>query len=140
MEESVKMITGYATGVFDLFHIGHLNLLRNAKKRCDELIVGVSLNELVFSYKRRYPIIPDFQRIEIIRALKCVDRAYLIDFRDKFRGWKEFRFDIIFVGDDWKGNILWEKWEEKLAKVGAKVMYLPYTLEQSTTKIIESII
>jgi len=134
------MIIGYTTGVFDLFHIGHLNLLKNARSQCDELIVGVSTDKLVFSYKHRHPIIPDYQRVKIVRALKCVDAAFLIDSRDKFEGWKRFTFDIIFVGDDWKGKAVWIAWEKKLSNVGAKVVYLPYTLEQSTTKIIERII
>jgi len=134
------MITGYTTGVFDLFHIGHLNLLMNAKKRCDKLIVGVSTDELVFSYKHRSPIIPCDQRIAIIRALKCVDNALLITSRDKYEAWTYAKFDILFVGDDWKGTTVWNKWEQQLSKVGAKVIYLPYTKEQSTTKILDSII
>lgn len=134
------MIKGYTTGVFDLFHIGHLNLLMNAKSQCDKLIVGVSTDDLVFSYKGKHPIIPDHQRLEIIRALKCVDRAHLVRSRDKFKGWKIFKFDIIFVGDDWKGGSVWKDWEKQLSEVGAKVVYLPYTKEQSTTKIIERII
>lgn len=134
------MITGYTTGVFDLFHIGHLNLLMNARSQCDKLIVGVSTDELVVSYKHRHPIIPCDQRIAIIRALKCVDNALLITSRDKYEAWRYHKFDIIFVGDDWKGKDVWINWEKKLSAVGAKVIYLPYTKEQSTTKIIERII
>lgn len=133
------MITGYTTGVFDLFHIGHLNLLMNAKRQCEELIVGVSTDKLVFSYKHKFPIIPDHQRVKIVRALKYVDAAFLVQSRCKFEGWKRFTFDIIFVGSDWKGKSAWIEWEKKLSNVGAKVVYLPYTKDQSSSKIIEKI-
>jgi len=134
-----EVIKGYTTGVFDLFHIGHLNLLKNAKSQCDKLIVGVSTDELVISYKHRLPIIPCDQRIAIIRALGCVDNALLVTSRDKYEAWEYHNFDILFVGDDWKGNHPWVLWEKRLSEVGAKVVYLPYTKEQSTTKIIEKI-
>lgn len=133
------MIIGYTTGVFDLFHIGHLNLLRRAKNQCDKLIVGVSTDALVFAYKGKRPIIPQRERARIVRALKCVDRVVSVASRDKFKGWERIGFDILFVGDDWRGTYPWINWEKRLSEVGAKVVYLPYTKEQSSSKIISKI-
>lgn len=128
------MILGYATGVFDLFHVGHLNLLKNAKSMCDKLIVGVTIDELV-SYKNKQAVIPFEERIEIVRNIKCVDVAIPQDNMDKLEAWKKLKFDVIFVGDDWYGTERWGKFEGELKKVGVKVVYLPYTKKTSSTAI-----
>ena len=94
------MVLGYTTGVFDLFHIGHLNMLKNAKGMCDKLIVGVTTDELV-SYKHKKAVIPFEERIEIVRNIECVDVAIPQNSMDKFEAWKKLKFDVMFVGDDW---------------------------------------
>ena len=133
------MITGYTTGVFDLFHIGHLNILKNAKALCDRLIVGVSSDELVFQYKSKRPVIPFEERLEIVRSLSCVDAVVRREIRDKYEEWKRLRFDVIFVGDDWYDSREWKEWEAKLTMTDVHIVYLPYTPGRSTTEIIERI-
>ena len=131
------MTIGYTTGVYDLFHIGHLNLLKNAKGLCDKLIVGVALDEIV-TYKARKVIIPFKERIEIVRSIKYVDVAIpqeSIDVEYKFEMWKKLHFDVIFAGDDWYGVERWRNLEEKFKTVGVKVVYFPYTKETSSTLI-----
>ena len=118
---------GYTQGVFDLFHVGHLNLLKKAKEQCDFLIVGVNSDELVKNYKHKTPVIPGDQRKQIVEALKVVDQCVLVDTLDKEIIWKEHPFDAIFIGDDWKGNERWKQTEEQLSRHGAKVVYLKYT-------------
>jgi len=135
-----KMVTGYTTGVFDLFHIGHLNILKNAKKRCDRLIVGVTTDELSLSYKKKKPVIPYKERVEIIRSVKYVDLVIPQTNLDKTKAWKKLKFDVIFVGSDWYNTPRWKSIEKKLAKVGAKVKYLPYTKNTSSTLIKEVLI
>lgn len=130
-----KQIIGYTAGVYDMFHIGHLNLLRNAKSLCDKLIVGVSTDELVEEYKNKKTIIPFKDRIEIIRAIKYVDLAIPQDELDKYKMWEKLKFDILFVGDDWYNNKNWNKLNEKFEKVGVKVVYFPYTKEISSSKL-----
>jgi len=129
------MIIGYTTGVFDLFHIGHLNILRAAKSLCDRLIVGVSTDELVFQYKKRHPVIPFSERIEIVRSVIYVNSAIRREIRNKYKEWKRLKFDIVFVGDDWYGQKEWQEWEAKLLKSGVKFIYLPHTKGISSTKI-----
>jgi len=130
------MITGYTTGVFDLFHIGHLNLLRNAKALCDKLIVGVTTDELV-SYKYKRAVIPFNERIEIVRNIKYVDAAIPQESMDKFEAWKKLKYDVMFVGDDWYGNEKWEELEKQFKEVGVKIIYFPYTKGTSSTMINE---
>uniref|UniRef100_A0A7V3KNF4 Glycerol-3-phosphate cytidylyltransferase n=1 Tax=candidate division WOR-3 bacterium TaxID=2052148 RepID=A0A7V3KNF4_UNCW3 len=130
------MITGYTTGVFDLFHIGHLNLLRNAKALCDKLIVGVTTDELV-SYKYKRAIIPFSERIEIVRNIKYVDVAIPQESMDKFEAWKKLKYDVMFVGDDWYGSEKWEEFEKQFKEVGVKIIYFPYTKGTSSTLINE---
>jgi len=127
-------IIGYTTGVFDMFHIGHLHLLKKAKNHCDYLIVGVSSDELVEKYKRRKPIIPFEHRIEIVSALSCVDEVLVQSHRDKIRAFHDIGFDVMFVGDDWKGSELFNSVEKSLEKFGASVVYFEYTKEVSSTK------
>lgn len=120
-------IVGYTTGVFDLFHIGHLRLLKRAKRHCDYLIVGVSTDELVASYKNKSPIIPLADRLEIVSAVKYVDEVVLQTSRDKKNQFLEISYDVLFVGDDWKGDPLWVELEKYLAQFDAKIQYFRYT-------------
>lgn len=128
------MIVGYTAGVYDLFHIGHLKLLQNAKSMCDKLIVGVTVDELV-SYKGKVAVIPFEERIEIIKSLKCVDLAVAQRDIDKVKAHKKLKFDVLFVGDDWYGDESWERMEDELLQYGAKVIYFPYTSKTSSTKL-----
>ena len=132
------MTVGYTCGVYDLFHIGHLNLLKNAKGLCDKLIVGVSTDELV-AYKHKKAVIPFEERLEIIRNIKCVDAAIPQDDLDKFKAWEKLRFDILFVGDDWYGDPRWKEMEEKFKNVGVRVVYFPYTKGTSSTILNETL-
>ena len=127
-----KMIIGYTSGVYDLFHIGHLNLLKNAKGLCDKLIVGVSVDKLV-EYKNKRSVIPFEERIEIVRNIKFVDAAIPQEELDKFKMWEKLHFDILFVGDDWYNSPSWKEMEEKFSKVGVRVVYFPYTKGTSST-------
>ena len=126
-------IIGFTAGVFDMFHIGHLNLLKNAAARCDYLIVGVNSDELVQSYKDKKTIVPLTERMEIIRQIKYVDEVIRIDSLDKKKSWEMLHYDRLFIGDDWKGNPRWQKTEEEMAKLGVKVIYLPHTDGTSST-------
>ena len=126
------MKIGYTTGVYDLFHIGHLNLLKNAKGLCDKLIVGVTVDELV-SYKNKKAVIPFNERLEIVRSIKYVDAAIPQECIDKFEQWKKLRFDILFVGDDWYNSPYWAEMEKKFAEVNVKIIYFPYTKGTSST-------
>lgn len=134
-----KYRVGYTTGVFDMFHIGHLNILRRAKKQCDYLIVGVSTDELVKEYKNKTPIIPFEERAEIVQSIDCVDRVIAQENRDKYEAWRELKFDVMFVGDDWKGKPLFMKVEEEFKKVGVDVVYFPYTKDTSSTILREKL-
>ena len=134
-----KYRVGYTTGVFDMFHIGHLNILRRAKEKCDYLIVGVSTDELVMEYKNKTPIIPFEERAEIVRSIDCVDRVIAQENRDKYAAWRELKFDVMFVGDDWKGKPLFMKVEEEFKKVGVDVVYFPYTKDTSSTILREKL-
>ncbi len=135
-----KQIIGYTTGVFDLFHIGHLNILKRAKSMCDYLIVGVSTDENVYSYKHRYPVIPYNQRAEIIRSLKYVDEVVPQENMDKVAAWERLHFDRIFHGDDWKDAELYIKTKQSLESKGVEVIYFPYTKSVSTSDIKKAII
>lgn len=128
------MVIGYTTGVYDLFHIGHLNLLKNARGLCDKLIVGVTVDKLV-AYKNKKAVIPFEERIEIVRSIKFVDAAIPQEDIDKFAAWEKLKFDILFVGDDWYNSDSWQTMEEKFKKVGVRVMYFPYTRGTSSTII-----
>lgn len=130
------MIIGYTTGVFDLFHIGHVNLLRNAKAMCDKLIVGVTTDELV-SYKNKKSVIPFEERIEIVRSVKYVDAVIPQDSMDKFEAWKKNKFDVMFVGDDWYNTDKWETLDNKFKEVGVRIVYFPYTKGISSTLLNE---
>lgn len=132
------MIIGYTTGVFDLFHIGHLNLLKNAKSLCDKLIVGVTVDELV-EYKGKKPVIPFSERIEIVRNIKCVDVAVPQYDMDKLTACKKLGATVLFVGDDWYNTDKWRKYEEEFKEHGIKIIYFPYTKSISSTSVTERI-
>ena len=132
------MIIGYTTGVFDLFHIGHLNLLKNAKGMCDKLIVGVTVDELV-PYKGTKAIIPFEDRIEIVRSIKYVDAAVPQYDMDKLKACKELGASCLFVGDDWYGTGKWRNYEKEFAKEGIKIIYFPYTKGISSANISEAL-
>lgn len=123
----IKYKIGYTTGVFDMFHIGHLNILRRAKEKCDYLIVGVSTDEVVQSYKNKTPIIPFNQRAAIVEAIKYVDEVVPQTTMDKVEFLKTRHFDVMFHGDEWKGTELYKKYEEEFAKYGASIEYLSHT-------------
>ena len=125
-------IVGYTSGVFDLFHIGHLNILNRAKALCDRLIVGVTIDELV-GYKNVEAVVPFEERLEIIKNIKCVDLAIPQDDLDKFVMWKKLKFDVMFIGDDWFETDRFKKYEKDLARVGVEIIYLPYTKGVSTS-------
>lgn len=128
-----KYRVGYTTGVFDLFHIGHLNLLRRAKEQCEHLIVGVSTDELVRAYKNKTPVIPYEERKMIVESVRYVDEVIPQVDRDKMAAFRRLHFDAMFVGDDWKGDPLFEQVEQKLKQYGSTVVYLPYTQSTSST-------
>lgn len=122
-----KYKVGYTQGVYDMFHIGHLNLINNAKAMCEILIVGVNSDRLVEKYKNKRAIIPEHDRAEIVRNIKAVDKCIIADTLDKTSSWETLHYDAIFIGDDWKGNERWKKTEEELSQFGVDVVYLPHT-------------
>ena len=124
---------GYTQGVFDMFHIGHLNLINHAKEHCDYLIVGVNADGLVESYKHKTPVIHEKERQTIVANIKAVDECIIVTSLDKVEAWKQLRFDAIFIGDDWKGNPRWEQTRLDLAEYGVDVVFLPYTQGVSST-------
>lgn len=132
------MVIGYTTGVYDLFHIGHLNLLKNAKGMCDKLVVGVTVDELV-AYKGKQAMIPFEDRIELVRSCKYVDAAVPQYDMDKLAACKKLGAQYLFVGDDWYGTEKWKKYEEEFAEEGIKIVYFPYTKGISSTKINEAL-
>lgn len=133
-EKTPNMIIGYTTGVFDLLHVGHVNILRSAKTMCDRLVVGVTVDELV-SYKHKKAIIPFDERIELVRSMRYVDIAVPQESMDKLDAWQRYKFDVMFVGDDWYKTEKWERIEEELKAKGVRVIYFPYTKGTSSTLI-----
>lgn len=134
-----RKIIGYTTGVYDLFHIGHLNLLRNAKSMCDHLIVGVTSDELV-QYKYKIAVIPFSERIEIVRNVKFVDTVVGQYDMDKFAAWKKLKFNVLFVGDDWYDTEKWKEYEEQFKAVNVEIKYIPYTRGTTSTLLNEALI
>lgn len=131
----VEKKIGYTTGVFDLFHIGHLNILKKAKENCDYLIVGVSTDELVEDYKKKIPVIPYEQRAEIVAAIRYVDEVVPQTSMNKIKAWEKLRFHKMFHGDDWKGSEMWNKIESEFRKINVEIVYFPYTKNVSTTSV-----
>lgn len=134
-----KYRIGYTTGVYDMFHIGHLNILRRAKEQCDYLIVGVSTDELSMTYKHKTPVIPFEERKAIVEAIKYVDRVVPQTSMDKMAAWKELQFDAIFHGDDWKGTPMYNDIESKLREVGCDLVFLPHTEGTSSTLLVQTL-
>lgn len=128
------MIIGYTTGVFDLMHIGHINLLKSAKQMCDRLIVGVTVDELV-SYKSKRAVIPFEERIELVRSVRHVDVAVPQESMDKLDAWNRYKFDIMFVGDDWYKSDKWNELDHQFKEKNVRIIYFPYTKGTSSTLI-----
>lgn len=128
-----KYKIGYTTGVYDMFHIGHLNILKRAKEQCDYLIVGVTTDALCYARKGKYPIIPEGERMAIIAELRCVDQVVLQEDMDKLAAVKKYHADAVFVGSDWKGTDAWNRYEKEFAEVGCKAIYLNHTNGISST-------
>ncbi len=126
---------GYTTGIFDLFHIGHLNLINNAAAQCERLIVGVSTDELTWKLKHKAPIIPFEERIEIVRNIKSVHSAIAEEIDDKLDMWNTLKFDAIFKGDDWQNTPKWAVLKEEFRKRGVDLIFFPYTQSTSSTLI-----
>ena len=122
-----KFKVGYTTGVYDMFHIGHLNIIRKAKEQCDYLIVGVTTDELCYARKKKYPIINEKERMEIVRAIRYVDKVVPQADMDKIKAVREHHADAVFVGSDWKGTEAWNKYEQEFAEEGCTVVYLDHT-------------
>lgn len=124
---------GYTTGVYDMFHIGHLKLLKRAKAQCDHLIVGVTTDKLCFERKKKYPIICEAERMEIVAELRCVDQVVTQEDMDKLAAVQKYHADAVFVGSDWKGTEAWKQYEREFAEVGCTVVYLEHTAGISST-------
>lgn len=133
--DNKKIIIGYTTGVYDMFHIGHLNVIKRAKEQCDFLIVGVSTDELVQKDKNKTPVIPFEERKAIVEAIKYVDKVVPQYDKNKFGAWEKYHFDKMFVGSDWEGTPQWKKFEEEFKPVGVEIVYLPHTDGISSTKL-----
>jgi len=129
------MIIGFTSGVYDLFHIGHLNILKKAKSMCDKLIVGVTTDELMLSYKKKKAVIPYVERAEIVSNIKSVDLVVPQQSMNKLETWEKLKFNIMFVGDDWYDTPKWKEIENKFQEKKIKVVYFPYTKGTSSTLI-----
>ena len=121
------MKIGYTTGVFDLFHIGHLNILKRARAQCDYLIVGVTTDELCYLRKKKYPVINEKDRMEIVRSIRFVDKVVPQTTMDKAQAVRDFGVGVVFVGSDWKGTESWNQYELEFAELGCTVVYLDHT-------------
>ncbi len=128
-------VIGYAPGAYDLFHIGHLNLLRHAAEHCDHLIAGVVSDEMLVLTKGRAPMVPLAERMEIVRSLRIVDEVHAEVVPDKLDTWRAVGFDVIFKGDDWRGTEKGRRLERDFATVGVEVRYFPYTMDTSSTAL-----
>lgn len=136
----MEKIVGFTAGTFDMFHVGHLNLLRNAKERCDYLVVGVNSDELVMNYKHKKPIVPIEERVQIVEAIRYVDQVIVTDTLDKKAAWDKVPFSRLFIGDDWKGSDRWNQTEEEMKQYGVEVVYLPYTKTTNSTLLREKLL
>lgn len=128
-------VIGYAPGAYDMFHVGHLNILRRAAAECDHLIAGVVSDEVVRAAKGKAPIVPFRERVEIVRSVRYVDEAVPDEHVDKFDSWRQLGYDVLFKGDDWRGTARAERLERLLGEVGARVVYFPYTIHTSSTAL-----
>lgn len=133
------MIVGYTAGAFDLFHIGHLNLIKRAKEKCDYLIVGVTTDELIMNTKNKTPVIPYEERSVIVESLKYVDKVVPQDDLDKVKAWEKYHYNVLFSGDDWKTSERWQGYERELKKHDVEVVYFPYTKTTSSTLLTKAL-
>lgn len=133
------MIIGYTTGVFDMFHVGHLNLLRRARENCDHLIVGVSTDDVVQDYKKHAPVVRFEERVAIVKAIRYVDEVVPQTSMDKYAAWEKLHFNRLFHGNDWKGSSMYTAIEQKLKAVGVEVVYFDYTQGTSSTILNEAL-
>ncbi len=131
----MKTIVGYTTGVYDMFHIGHLNILKKAKEQCDYLIVGVSTDELVQKEKNKTPVIPFEERCKIVEAIRYVDKVVPQVDKNKFAAWEKYKFNKMFVGSDWQGTKTWNEFEKQFEPLGVEIVYLQHTDGISSTKL-----
>jgi glycerol-3-phosphate cytidylyltransferase len=131
----MSSVVGYAPGAYDLFHVGHLNLLRRAAEQCDHLIAGVVSDEVLLQTKGRAPVVPLAERLEIVRNLRIVDEVHAEVVPDKLETWRAVGFDVIFKGDDWRGTEKGRRLERDFASVGVEVRYFPYTVHTSSTAL-----
>ena len=129
------MVIGYTQGTYDMFHIGHLNLILHAKEQCDYLIVGVNSDALVEEYKHHLPVMGQESRMAIVSEMRHVDKVVLAETLDKKDAWEKYHFDKIFIGDDWKGNARWEETGREMAELGDELVWLPHTKDISSTLI-----
>lgn len=134
-----KYKIGYTTGVFDLFHVGHLNILEKAKEQCDYLIVGVSTDEVVRKYKNKTPIIPFNERAKIVSSIKYVDKVVPQENMDKYKAWEKIKYNVLFHGDDWKGSTMYNEIEKQLSKEGVDIVFLKHTDGVSSTLLREKL-
>jgi glycerol-3-phosphate cytidylyltransferase len=135
VEGLMRTVVGYAPGVYDLFHVGHLNILRQAKRRCDRLIAGVVSDEMCLLVKGSLPFVPLAERLEIVRHIDFVDDVHAETVPDKMETWRRIGFDRIFKGDDWRGTAKGDRLERDFATVGVEVVYFPYTIHTSSTQL-----
>ena len=131
----MKPIVGYAPGVYDLFHVGHLNILKHARSRCDVLVAGVVSDEMCLRAKGFEPFVPMAERVEIVRHIEFVDAVHEETLPSKLDAWKIVGFDRIFKGDDWRETERGRLLEQRLGAVGVEVVYFPYTLQTSSTQL-----
>lgn len=133
------MIVGYTAGAFDLFHIGHLNILRNARSMCDRLVVGVSTDELIAACKGRRPVVPFEERMAIVASVRYVDAVVTQEDMNKMGMWERLKFDVMFVGDDWQNTPKWRAYEKQFSRVGVRIVYFPYTQHTSSSTLREAL-
>ena len=135
MTDDRRLITGYVPGAWDMFHIGHLNILERARAHCDILMVGVVTDEALLQAKGKLPIIPLEERMDVVRAMSIVDRVVVDTSSNKIEAWRSNGFDVLFKGDDWRGTPKGDRLEAQMAYVGVEVHYFPYTAQTSSTKL-----
>lgn len=133
--QTPRPVVGYAAGAFDLFHVGHLNILMQAKRHCDHLIAGVVSDDMLEVTKGRRPVVPVGERAEIVSHIDCVNQVHVETVPDKMDVWRELRFDVFFKGDDWKGTPRGALLERQFSRVGVRVVYFPYTAHTSSTAL-----
>lgn len=131
--EAATHTVGYVPGAWDMFHIGHLNILLRAREQCDRLIVGVVTDEVLFAAKGKHPVVPLAERMDVVAAVDIVDEVVVDQSSDKLVAWQQQHFDVLFKGDDWRGTLKGDRLEKSMAQVGATVCYFPYTVHTSST-------